>query len=122
MSVRGPRVAVGLPGNPVSHFVTFHLFVRRILAHMMGRPVPVPAIGRISDPEKILEPGKLETWWPAIWGLRGGECFVEPLPWLHSGHLSALAGANAILKVPPGELPRETASFLPCGEPAILRS
>lgn len=121
LGVRGDRVAIGLPGNPVSHFVTFHLFVRRVIARLAGRAAPDLAVGRVRDPGKILERGKLETWWPATWSLRDGAVEIFPAPWLHSGHLSAFAGANALLRVPPGELPADGASldFLPCGEPSI---
>ena len=33
---RGQTLVFGLPGNPVSAMVTFHLFVRPALAHMLG--------------------------------------------------------------------------------------
>lgn len=122
MGLRGDRAAVGLPGNPVSHFATFHLFVQRILDRMSGRPVAQGASARLRDPGGILEPGKLETWWPAVWGLRDATVEAEPKPWLHSGHLSALAGANALLRIPAGAVPAdgESVSFLPCGQPVIL--
>ena len=34
--VGGSRVAFGLPGNPLSHFVCFHLFVATALAKLVG--------------------------------------------------------------------------------------
>jgi molybdopterin molybdotransferase len=34
----GPVLLVGLPGNPVSTFVTFELFVRPVLRRLAGRP------------------------------------------------------------------------------------
>lgn len=117
VGVREGQVAFGLPGNPVSHFATFHVFVRRALARLANQPVAPLAVGRLQDPENILELGKLETWWPAVWSLRAGMAEISPRPWLHSGHLSALAGANALLRVPSdGHSP----AFLPCGEPVIL--
>lgn len=121
LGVRDGRVAIGLPGNPVSHFVTFHLFVRRVIAHLAGCPPLSIASGRVSDPEKILERGKLETWWPANWSLHGGAVELFPKPWLHSGHLSAIVGANALLRVPSGQLPvdGDPLEFLPCGQPLI---
>lgn len=117
IGIREDQLAFGLPGNPVSHFATFHLFVRRALARLMNRPVSPLAVGRLHDPEKILETGNLETWWPAVWRLRTGVAEISPKPWLHSGHLSALAGANALLRVPPDG---RSLAFLPCGEPVIL--
>jgi molybdopterin molybdotransferase len=122
MGLRGDRLAVGLPGNPVSHFATFYLFVQRILDRMSGRTVAQSATARLRDPRGILEPGKLETWWPAVWRLRETTVEVEPKPWLHSGHLSALADANALLRIPAGPVPADGTSvfFLPCGQPLIL--
>jgi molybdopterin molybdotransferase len=117
LGIREGRIAFGLPGNPVSHFATFHLFVRRALARLANKPVAPLAIGKLHDPENILELGKLETWWPAVWSLRGIVSEISPMPWLHSGHLSALAGANALLRVPPDG---RSLAFLPCGEPVIL--
>ena len=121
LGVRDGRVAIGLPGNPVSHFATFHLFVRRVIALLTGCPPPALGIGRVSDPEKILERGKLETWWPAVWSVREAVVELSPKPWLHSGHLSALAGANALLRVPAGQIPSdgELLEFLPCAQPLI---
>jgi molybdopterin molybdotransferase len=121
LGVRDGRVAIGLPGNPVSHFVTFHLFVRRVIAHLAGCAAPTLAIGRVCDSEKTLERGKLETWWPAIWSLRSGIVELLPKTWLHSGHLSALAGANALLRIPSGQTPADGdfLEFLPCGPPVI---
>ncbi len=37
------RRYIGLPGNPVSAFITAFLFVRPLVDQMMGRPVPDPA-------------------------------------------------------------------------------
>jgi molybdopterin biosynthesis enzyme len=106
----------------VSHFATFHLFVQRILDRMSGRTVAQAATARLRDPRGILEPGKLETWWPAVWRLRETTVEVEPKPWLHSGHLSALADANALLRIPAGPVPSDGTSvfFQPCGQPVIL--
>lgn len=121
LGIRDGRVAIGLPGNPVSHFVTFHLFVRRVIAHLAGFPPPSLASGRVCDPQKILERGKLETWWPAAWSIRHGAVELFPKPWLHSGHLLALVSANVLLRVPAGQLPAdgESFEFLPCGQPLI---
>jgi molybdopterin molybdotransferase len=121
LGVREGRVAVGLPGNPLSHFVTFHLFVKRVLTRLSNLPSPTPASGTVHDPAKIFERGKLETWWPGVWRLRAGHLEISPLSWLHSGHLSALAGSNALLRVPPGGIPADgdQIEFLSYGEPVI---
>jgi hypothetical protein len=92
-----------------------------VIAHLAGCAAPALAVGRVSDPEKIWERGKLETWWPAAWILLDGTADLVPKPWLHSGHLSALVGANALLRIPAGQLPAdgEFLEFLPCSQPLI---
>lgn len=48
----GNAVAVGLPGNPVSAFVTALLFVRPLVAHLAGAadPFPVPRSATLGEP------------------------------------------------------------------------
>jgi molybdopterin molybdotransferase len=119
--LKGNKVAVGLPGNPVSHFVSFHLFVRRILQQLKGQPVSRLIKGILSSGAQLQE-GALETYWPAEWKYTAQEAHVSAMPWLHSGHLSALAGVNALIRVSASEPPPkagETVEFLSCGTSAM---
>lgn len=102
VGVRGNRMAMGLPGNPVSHYVTFQVFVRRVLALMSGAP-PVGFTRAVLSGagEGVLQENARETFWPA----RLSRDEVEPLPWLDSGHLGALARVNALIRVPSGMCP-----------------
>ncbi|MEH3105329.1 MAG: molybdopterin molybdotransferase MoeA [Sphingomonas phyllosphaerae] len=43
---RGDMAVVGLPGNPVSAFVTALLFVRPLVAHLAGAADPFPPVSR----------------------------------------------------------------------------
>ena len=43
---RGAMAVVGLPGNPVSAFVTALLFVRPLVAHLAGATDPFPPVSR----------------------------------------------------------------------------
>lgn len=45
-------LAFGLPGNPVSCLVCFHLFTVPAIRHLSGWANPLPL--RLDDPEKIL--------------------------------------------------------------------
>jgi molybdopterin molybdotransferase len=100
VGIKGGQVAVGLPGNPVSHFVTFHVFVRRLLALLGGLPCAVWK--RVSLREGgVLRPDPRETFWPATVDAGG----AVALPWLDSGHLGALVGVNALIRVPSGKQP-----------------
>ena len=121
LGIQGHRVAIGLPGNPLSHFVSFHLFVKRVLRHLSGLPT-LPLMKGIVRDASVLSQGQLETYWPAVWKLGSNGVEVTPKPWLNSGHLSALAGVNALLRIQAGLQPPkdgETASFLICGDPVI---
>jgi molybdopterin molybdotransferase len=101
VGVREDKIAFGLPGNPLSHFVTFHLFVRPVLDALMGRGFP----GELRLPLRAgaeLERDGRETFWPGVFE-EGG---VRAVPWLDSGHLGALASVNALIRVPSSSLPQ----------------
>ncbi|MDX2082318.1 MAG: molybdopterin molybdotransferase MoeA [Terrimicrobiaceae bacterium] len=110
---RGRSIAVGLPGNPLSHFVCFQLFVRRVLDRLFGArsanlvEVPVPASRRPPADER-------ETWWPSQWKIHADGFSIERLPWCDSSDLTHLHRANALLRVPAGGLttPAAEAMFL----------
>jgi molybdopterin molybdotransferase len=91
---RGEEWAFGLPGNPLSHFVCLHVFVDLALAAMRGES-GAPVIGRGRLLGEV--PGNpRETWWPGLEETTG----LRPLQWVSSGDLTALATANALVRVP----------------------
>jgi molybdopterin molybdotransferase len=112
IGLRQGQLAVGLPGNPVSHFATFHVFVRQILARLAGLPVAVWKQARLRE-GGVLRPDPRETFWPAALHESG----VDALPWLDSGHLGALVGVDALIRVPAGKRPLagELVEVLCCG-------
>jgi molybdopterin molybdotransferase len=48
----GEAIVIGLPGNPVSAFVTATLFLKPLIAHLLGaaRPTPPTAAARLGGP------------------------------------------------------------------------
>ncbi len=91
----------GLPGNPVSAFVTFLLFVRPALLKMMGAgtpalPLPQTA-ARLS--EKIHNDGPRPHYVRGM--LRDGT--FTPIGLQESHALLGLSRSNALLLAPPGE-------------------
>lgn len=98
----GRRLAFGLPGNPLSHFVVFHLFVARALARMCGRTPPAFHRACLGE-ELALGEGKGPTFRPCRLRLEGGRLRVAPISWNNSGHVSALVGATGLLRAGPGE-------------------
>jgi molybdopterin molybdotransferase len=109
---RGSQVIFGLPGNPLSSFVGFELFVRPALRKMMGDPtpgprfVPVPLDGAFStnNERPTYAPARLET----IDGLR-----VRPSHWFGSADLRGLLSADALVSVPPGAVDMTAGQLLP---------
>lgn len=90
---RGDRWAFGLPGNPLSHFVCLHVFVSAAIAAMNGAP-PRPVL-RTSVVAADVPGNARETWWPARQGREG----LHPLRWTSSGDMTALASADALIRV-----------------------
>ena len=111
LGVRGSQVAIGLPGNPVSHFVTFHLFVRHVLSRLAGWRV-TPKCTAILREGEVLVLNQRETFWPGS----VKDSRVTPLPWLDSGHLAALLQVNALIRIPASTIPLVGSSveIIPC--------
>ena len=89
--------AFGLPGNPLSHFVCFHLFIRRAFDIMSGR-VPQRMTRVHIDGDRPPSDSR-ETWWPARVRAEGGSLIAKALPWKDSSDITGLAPANALLRV-----------------------
>jgi len=100
--VNGPRVAFGLPGNPLSHFVCFHFAVATALAGLMGGKAPEFLRGQLA--EKLDDkPCPRVTLWPARFEWRAGQTGMSALrllPWASSGDLTCLATTQALVRVP----------------------
>lgn len=99
---------VGLPGNPVSASVGFHLFVRRALDRLEGlcRPGPERVTARLSREARS---GAREAWRDAVLSAERGENRVELLRTAGSHDIAAHARANALVCIPAG------AGALPAG-------
>jgi molybdopterin molybdotransferase len=98
---RGKQLAFLLPGNPVSHWVVWHLFVRPCLDRLQGA---LPLSRRIILPlaeEWSIRGDRRDLRWPAQveWTTSGPS--VRPLPLSSSGDISRLAGANALIHLSP---------------------
>ncbi len=101
---QGDRWAFGLPGNPVAHFVTFHVFVARALRRLAGRAPLAPVLARLTAYLPAPADSR-ETFWPARLSAAPGAWEAQPLPWLDSGDVKALGGVNALIHVPAGAQP-----------------
>jgi len=98
---REDRGAVlGLPGNPVSAFVTFHLFVRPVIRTMLGDASPWPALrrARLGTPVRHAT-GRTELLRARLEGF-GEDERVVVLPRQGSGALASLGRAEVLVVVP----------------------
>jgi molybdopterin molybdotransferase len=113
--VNGSRVAFGLPGNPLAHFVCFHFAVAMALAGLTGGGMPNFLRGRLA--EKLDDkPAPRETLWPAQFEWNGTAPRLRPLAWASSGDITCLTAANALVCVPANIGPIEAhaeVDFLP---------
>jgi molybdopterin molybdotransferase len=114
--VNGSRVAFGLPGNPLSHFVCFHFAVATALARMTGGAPPKFLRGQLAD-KLDDKPCPRETLWPAKLEISPDATVrLHPLAWANSGNVACLASANALVRVPANTGPLEQLTkvdFLP---------
>jgi molybdopterin molybdotransferase len=102
---RGNKLVFGLPGNPVSSFVCFELFIRTALQLLQGQTEPGPRITRLPIVAEFTTDNDRPTFWPARTeiGRDIGVFQVRALPWQGSADLRALHGADALLAIPPGQ-------------------
>lgn len=99
---KGTKLVFGLPGNPVSAFVGFELFVRPALRKLGGHALPGPCEGRFELTEDLTAKHDRPTYHPARLHVPSG--FVHALPWFGSADLRALLTANALIALPTGEV------------------
>ena len=104
-ATRGPQVAFVIPGNPVSHFVTFHVAIRLALECLESAPPSWPLAHVELAEDFPARPDARETFWPAHVFTRDARLRVRPLAWQSSGDLRGLIAANALLPVAPGSGP-----------------
>lgn len=101
VSGEGERgVALGLPGNPVSAFVTFHLFVRPVIRTLLGDACPWPALRRATLATPFAHTmGRTELLRAKVEG-SGDDERVHVLPRQGSGALASLGGAEVLAVIP----------------------
>jgi molybdopterin molybdotransferase len=89
----------GLPGNPVSSFVIFEVFVRAYLGKRMGAELARPRVrARLEMP--ISQKIERVHFVPARVRFEGSGYVAETVPWQGSADLFALTKANAFVVVP----------------------
>jgi molybdenum cofactor synthesis domain-containing protein len=98
---RRRKVVFGLPGNPVSAAVTFHLFVRRTLGLLQSSADPAMRRGFASLYAPLRGNKARDTYFPArLVNSADGKLVAVPLPWSGSSDFVSFAHAEALVVVP----------------------
>ncbi len=112
---RGKTYVFGLPGNPLSTMVAFHMFVRPLILFLLKAENTRPKVFEAQleasarcDPERA-------ALVPAFVRFESGRYWIRTAPWKGSSDLVGLARANALVMIPrrSGTLePGDTVPFL----------
>jgi len=102
---------IGLPGNPVSAFIGFEVFVRPALGKLLGLNQMVRPAQRVILEEAIESDGR-ESYLRALVMFVNGTWKAKLTGHQGSGNLRSLVQANALLLIPSG------VKFLPVGAEA----
>lgn len=113
---RGQTYVFGLPGNPISTMVSFHMFVRPLILFLLKAEDTKPRIleATLEAPAKC-DPQRASLV-PALVRFESGRYWIATAPWKGSSDLVGLARANALIMIPrrEGTLEAgEVAQFLP---------
>lgn len=109
LAVSENNVVFGLPGNPVSSFLMFHLFVRPILYMMQGYTYHPRVIKCRLKHDFNSKKNERDKFIPVQLDIDG---YMIPIEYHGSGHLTALSCADGFLEIESG------VTFIPAGEPA----
>lgn len=93
----------GLPGNPVSAFVCFRVFVQPALAQLAGQQIASTTTSRAILGETFHLKGARPTYWPITCQEVRGSMVARPLAWHGSADLHILAQADALAFFPEGD-------------------
>ena len=111
----GAASFIGLPGNPVSSFVTFLIFVRPFLLKLQGHEKVQPRAVAARADFDWLEPDARREFLRARWNAQGG---LELYPTQDSAVLTSTVWADGLIDNPAGHAIRkgEEVRFLPYSE------
>lgn len=91
---------ITLPGNPVSSFVSFEVFVRPVIRRMLGvDPLHRPVVRAVCQ-EGFRSPGARRQYMRGWLDVADGAYVVRPVGGAGSHLVGALAHANALIVVP----------------------
>lgn len=95
---KGDKYVFGMPGNPVSTFVIFDVFVKPFIYHWMGLNHKPTLIKGILDTDIKRRDTLRNEYRPVIYN----SGTISPLNYHGSSHIDALAKANALIRIDKG--------------------
>jgi molybdopterin molybdotransferase len=98
----GGRLAFGLPGFPVSSLVTFEVFVRPALRRLQGYEELERPLLRVRMGYDARAAGDRTEYQRVTLSRDGGELIASSTGSQSSSRLMSLAGAHALVRIPPG--------------------
>lgn len=110
---RGATLVFGLPGNPVSSFCCFELFVRPALRQFAGYAEPRPQWQRAALVDSFRYQTERPTYHPAVIETVDGHNRVRRVEWFGSPDLRAVTAANALTLLAPGANEYTAGQWLP---------
>ena len=105
----GNQVIFGLPGNPVSSFVTCFLFVLPLVRAALGAATPLPLRAMLPTSATFPPVGKRREFLRAVWDGNG----VLPAASQDSSALASLAAANCLVDRPADADAIEAGTYVP---------
>jgi molybdopterin molybdotransferase len=93
----GRRYVAGLPGNPVSAFVTFQIFVREMLERLSGG-VGGSRWVKAEAGSGYEANGDREFFQPCVLKRRGAVVVAEAVAWRGSGDIFSLSAADGVVR------------------------
>jgi molybdopterin molybdotransferase len=111
----GEAAFLGLPGNPVSSFITFLVFVRPFLMKTQGIAAVMPRAVAARADFDWMEPDARREFLRVKWNAAGG---LEIYPTQDSAVMTSTAWADGLVDNPPGQAiaKGDTVRFLPYSE------
>jgi molybdopterin molybdotransferase len=98
-AIRNTRFVFGLPGNPVSTFIIFELFVKPFLFKMMGHNFKPTISHRQLEKTITRKRTERDSWLPIVFTKNNKVASIE---YHGSAHINALSEADGLLCIPAG--------------------
>ncbi|MGH9377367.1 MAG: molybdopterin molybdotransferase MoeA [Terriglobia bacterium] len=106
------KLFFGLPGNPISTYVTFQLFAQPVIAALGGARFEAPLLLGARLARAVKRRDGLTAFIPARAARENGAPVVAPVAWQGSGDVAGFPAANCFLIVYPDREPPQAGDWV----------